>query len=168
MGIDHDTAAFAVESIRRWWHELGQSAIHGQSALWQCGGQQRRPGPAVEMRSSEELGHETGMAITVAHLPPGTSKWNRIEHRLFAFITQNWRAAIHSSHQVIVQLIGATTTKTGLSVACTIDDSLYPKGVAVSDDEINAINLTCDEFHGEWNYTISPSLNSDNSEPGTR
>jgi hypothetical protein len=100
------------------------------------------------------------MAITVAHLPPGTSKWNRVEHRLFAFITQNWRGKMLVSQQVILQLIGVTTTRTGLNVACRIDDSLYPKGVTVGDDEINAVNLTCDEFHGEWNYTISSSLDS--------
>ena len=93
-------------------------------------------------------------------MPPGTSKWNKIEHRLFSYITQNWRGKPLVSHQVIVQLIGATTTKTGLSVACRIDGNLYPKGVTVSDDEIDAINLTRDTFHGEWNYMISPSLGS--------
>jgi hypothetical protein len=108
----------------------------------------------------QSLANETGLAITVAHLPPGTSKWNRIEHRLVALITQNWRGKPLVSHQVIVQLIGATTTKTGLSVVCRIDDNHYPKGVIVSDDEIEAINLACDKFHGEWNYTISPSLDS--------
>jgi len=161
VGIDHDTAAFAVESIRRWWRGLGQSRYPRAKRLLMtadCGGN----GARVRLWKCElqKLANETGMAITVAHLPPGTSKWNRIEHRLFAFITQNWRGKPLISHQVIVQLIGATTTKTGLSVACRIDGNLYPKGVAVSDDEINAINLTCDEFHGEWNYTISPSLDS--------
>src|SRR5580658_5415500 len=162
IGIDHDTAAFAVESIRRWWHEFGKSRYLGAKHLLitaDCGGSN---GVRVRLwkRELQKLANETGMAITVADLPPGTSKWNRIEHRLFAFITQNWRGKPLVSHQVIVQLIGATTTKTGLSVACRIDDGLYPKGVTVSDDEINAINLTCDEFHGEWNYTISPSLDS--------
>ena len=155
VGIDHDTAAFAVESIRRWWHELGQSRYRRAKRLLitaDCGGSN---GVRVRLWKCElqKLANETGMAITVAHLPPGTSKWNRIEHRLFAFITQNWRGKPLVSHQVIVQLIGATTTKTGLSVACRIDDNLYPKGVAISDDEIEAINLTCDKFHGEWNYT---------------
>jgi hypothetical protein len=96
----------------------------------------------------QKLADELQIAITVAHLPPGTSKWNRIEHRLFAFITQNWRGKPLVSHQVIVQLISATATSTGLDVACRIDDNLYPKGVAVSDQEIDAISLTCDKFHG--------------------
>jgi hypothetical protein len=162
VGIDHDTAAFAVESIRRWWHELGQSRYpHAKRLLItaDCGGSN---GVRVRLWKWElqKLANEIGVAITVAHLPPGTSKWNRIEHRLFAFITQNWRGKPLVSHQVIVQLIGATTTKTGLSVACRIDDNLYPKGVTVSDDEIEALNLRCDKFHGEWNYTISPSLDS--------
>jgi hypothetical protein len=162
VGIDHDTAAFAVESIRRWWHELGQSRYPRAKRLLitaDCGGSN---GARVRLWKWElqKLANEIGVAITVAHLPPGTSKWNRIEHRLFAFITQNWRGKPLVSHQVIVQLIGATTTKTGLSVACRIDDNLYPKGVTVSDDEIEAINLRCNKFHGEWNYTISSSLDS--------
>jgi hypothetical protein len=98
------------------------------------------------------------MAITVAHLPPCTRKWDRIEYQLFAFITQNWRGKPLLSHQVIVQLIGATTTTTGLSVACRVDDNLDPKSVTVSDDEIEATKPTGDKFHGQWNYTISPSL----------
>src|ERR1700728_2437290 len=162
VGIDHDTASFAVESIRRWWHELGQSRYPRAKRLLitaDCGGSN---GARVRLWKWElqKLANEIGVAITVAHLPPGTSKWNRIEHRLFAFITQNWRGKPLVSHQVIVQLIGATTTKTGLSVACRIDDNLYPNGVTVSDDEIEALNLRCDKFHGEWNYTISPSLDS--------
>jgi len=158
VGIDHDTAAFAVESIRRWWHEFGKSRYLGAKRLLitaDCGGSN---GVRVRLwkRELQKLANETGLAITVAHLPPGTSKWNRIEHRLFAFITQNWRGKPLVSHQVIVQLISATTTKTGLNVACRIDDNLYPKGVTVSDAEMAAINLACDDFHGEWNYTISP------------
>jgi hypothetical protein len=93
----------------------------------------------------------------VTHLPPGTSKWNKIEHRLFAFITQNWRGKPLVSHQVIVELIGATTTETGLQVSCGIDGNLYPKGVQVTEQQMRAINLTRAEFHGEWNYTISSS-----------
>ena len=113
VGIDHDTAAFAVESIRRWWHEFGSARYPGAKRLSdhrRLRRQQWRAGPAVEARVAD-AGNETGVAITVAHLPPGTSKWNRIEHRLFAFITQNWRGKPLVSHQVIVQLIGATTTK---------------------------------------------------------
>jgi hypothetical protein len=162
VGIDHDTAAFAVESIRRWWHEFGKSRYPGAKRLLitaDCGGSN---GVRVRLwkRELQTLANETGVAITVAHLPPGTSKWNRIEHRLFAFITQNWRGKPLVSHQVIVQLISATTTKTGLNVACRIDDNLYPKGVTVSDAEMAAINLACDDFHGEWNYTISPATDT--------
>ncbi len=95
--------------------------------------------------------------MTVTHLPPGTSKWNKIEHRLFAIITQNWRGKPLVGHEVIVQLIGATKTETGIEVRCEIDGNLYPKGVKVSDEEMQAINITRAEFHGEWNYTIAPN-----------
>jgi len=160
VGIDHDTAAFAVESIRRWWHEFGDRRYPGASRLLitaDCGGSN---GVRVRLwkRELQALANEIGVAITVAHLPPGTSKWNRIEHRLFAFITQNWRGKPLVSHQVIVQLIAATTTQIGLTVACRIDENRYPKGVTVSDVELAAINITHDEFHGEWNYTISPLI----------
>jgi hypothetical protein len=101
--------------------------------------------------------NETGLAVTVAHLPPGTSKWNRIEHRLFAAISQNWRGKPLVSHQVIVQLIGATTTQTGLTVRCELGASSYPKSVKVTDAEMAALAIERDPFHGEWNYTISPS-----------
>ena len=162
IGIDHDTAAFAVESIRRWWLELGKSRYPDAKRLLitaDCGGSN---GVRVRLwkRELQKLVNEIGVKITVAHLPPGTSKWNRIEHRLFAFITQNWRGKPLITHEVIVQLIGATTTKTGLTVACRIDTNLYPKGVSVSDEEMAAINLTHDDFHGEWNYTISPSIDT--------
>ena len=108
-------------------------------------------------RELQGFANETGLTVTVAHLPPGTSKWNKIEHRLFAFITMNWRGKPLVSHQVIVQLIGATTTETGLTVCCELDANRYPKGIKVSDEEMQAINITRDEFHGEWNYTISPN-----------
>ena len=162
IGIDHDTAAFAVESIRRWWLELGKSRYPDAKRLLitaDCGGSN---GVRVRLwkRELQKLVNEIGVKITVAHLPPGTSKWNRIEHRLFAFITQNWRGKPLITHEVIVQLIGATTTNTGLTVACRIDTNLYPKGVSVSDEEMAAINLTHDDFHGEWNYTISPSIDT--------
>jgi hypothetical protein len=107
-------------------------------------------------RELQTFANETGLAITVAHHPPGTSKWNRIEHRLFAFITQNWRGKPLISREVIVQLIGATTTDKGLDVQCCLDENEYPKAIKVSDAEMAAINLARDDFHGEWNYTISP------------
>ena len=104
----------------------------------------------------QKLADELDIPISVCHLPPGTSKWNKIEHRLFSFITSNWRGKPLISHQEIVQLIGATTTKTGLKVRCQLDPTPYPAGIKVSDDELAAVNITRHEFHGEWNYTISP------------
>jgi DDE family transposase len=159
VGIDADTGAFAVESIRRWWHKLGQTSYANASRLVitaDCGGSN---GPRVKLwkRELQRFANETGLRITVNHLPPGTSKWNKIEHRLFAFITQNWRGKPLVSYQVIVQLIGSTTTETGLKVCCEIDRNLYPKGVKVTDQEVQAINIARAEFHGEWNYTISPN-----------
>jgi hypothetical protein len=159
VGIDADTAAFAVESIRRWWHRLGQARYPAATSLTitaDCGGSN---GAKVKLwkRELQRFANEAGLAITVTHLPPGTSKWNKIEHRLFAFITQNWRGKPLVSHQVIVQLIGATTTETGLQVRCEIDANLYPKGLQVTDQEMQAINLTRADFHGEWNYTIAPN-----------
>jgi hypothetical protein len=159
VGIDADTAAFAVESIRRWWQKLGQARYPNATRLVitaDCGGSN---GPQLKLwkRELQRFANETGLKIAVTHLPPGTSKWNKIEHRLFAFITQNWRGKPLVSHQVIVQLIGATTTKTGLKVCCEIDGNLYPKGITVTEHEMRAISLTRDEFHGEWNYTISPN-----------
>jgi hypothetical protein len=159
VGVSADTGAFAVESIRRWWHRLGKARYPNAANLTvtaDCGGSN---GPHVKLwkREMQRLANETGLRITVTHLPPGTSKWNRIEHRLFAFITMNWRGKPLVSHQVIVQLIGATTTETGLKVCCEIDANLYPKGIAVSDAEIQAINISRHKFHGEWNYTIAPN-----------
>ena len=159
VGVDADTGAFAVESIRRWWYRLGKARYPDATNLTvtaDCGGSN---GPNVKLwkRELQRLANETGLKITVTHLPPGTSKWNRIEHRLFAFMTMNWRGKPLVSHQVIVQRIGATTTETGLKVCCEIDANLYPKGIVVSDVEIQAINISRHEFHGEWNYTISPN-----------
>jgi hypothetical protein len=158
VGVDADTAAFAVESIRRWWDRLGRARYPEARRLVitaDCGGSN---GVRVRLwkRELQRFANETGLAVTVAHLPPGTSKWNRIEHRLFAFISQNWRGKPLVSHRVIVQLIGATTTSTGLTVSCDIDASLYPKGIKVTDAEVATLAITRDEFHGEWNYTISP------------
>jgi len=159
VGIDADTGAFAVESIRRWWYKLGKPRYPNARCLTitaDCGGSN---GPQVKLwkRELQRLANEIGLKITVTHLPPGTSKWNKIEHRLFAFITMNWRGKPLVSHQVIVQLIGSTTTDTGLEVRCEIDRNLYPKGIKVTDEEMHAINITRDNFHGEWNYTISPN-----------
>jgi hypothetical protein len=162
VGIDADTAAFAVESIRRWWEKFGQARYPDATCLTitaDCGGSN---GARVKLwkRELQHFANETRLAITVTHLPPGTSKWNKIEHRLFAFITQNWRGKPLVSHAVIIQLIGATTTETGLQVCCEIDGNLYPKGVQVTEQEMEAINLLRDDFHGEWNYTIAPNQQS--------
>ena len=158
VGIDHDTGAFAVESIRRWWQELGRSRYPAAQRLLitaDCGGSN---GNRVRLwkRELQILADETGLAITVAHLPPGTSKWNRIEHRLFAFITQNWRGKPLLTHEVIVQLIASTTTKTGLTVQCRLDCNKYAKGIKISDEEMAKLNITRADFHGDWNYTIKP------------
>ena len=158
LGISHDTAAFAVESIRRWWYELGAARYRTATRLLinaDCGGSN---GARVRLwkRELQVLADELGIAITVCHLPPGTSKWNRIEHRLFAFITQNWRGKPLLTHQVIVQLIASTTTQTGLTVQCQLDENAYEKGTKVSDAQIASLNITQADFHGEWNYTIAP------------
>jgi hypothetical protein len=154
-----DTAAFAVESIRRWWQQLGQARYPEARRLVitaDCGGSN---GVRVRLwkRELQRFANETGLAVTVAHLPSGTSKWNRIEHRLFAAISQNWRGKPLVSHQVIVQLIGATTTQTGLTVRCELDANRYPKGIKVTDAEMAALAIERDPFHGEWNYAISPN-----------
>jgi hypothetical protein len=159
LGIDHDTAGFAVESIRRWWLALGRKRYPAATRLLitaDCGGSN---GARVRLwkRELQTFANQSGLAITVTHHPPGTSKWNRIEHRLFAFITQNWRGKPLLSHAVIIQLIAATTTRSGLAVTCCLDDNEYPKAIRVSDAEMALINITPDDFHGEWNYTISPT-----------
>ena len=159
IGVDADTAAFAVESIRRWWQKLGRARYpdaHSLTITADCGGSN---GVRVKLwkRELQRFANEAGLTVTVTHLPPGTSKWNRIEHRLFAYIAQNWRGKPLVSHQVIVQLIGSTTTDTGLKVCCEIDGNIYPKGVKVSDQEMAELNINGNAFHPEWNYTISPN-----------
>ena len=143
VGIDHDTAAFAVNTIRRWWQDVGR--IRYPDATWLVitadGGGSNGSRVRLWKHQLQLLADEIGIEITVAHLPPGTSKWNKIEHRLFSFITQNWRAKPLVSHRVIVDLIGATTTRTGLSVRCELDQGQYPKGVTISDDQMAAIRI---------------------------
>jgi hypothetical protein len=159
VGIDADTAAFAVESIRRWWQRLGKARYPDAKRLLitaDCGGSN---GARVHLWKTElqRFANQTGLAVTVVHLPPGTSKWNRIEHRLFAYITQNWRGKPLVSHKVIIQLIAATSTDKGLTVTCDIDRSRYPRGIKISKAQMAAINIERHAFHGEWNYTIKPS-----------
>src|SRR5215210_6450949 len=162
VGIDHDTAAFAVQTIRTWWHEVGKPRYPGARRLTITADGGGSNGSRVRLWKWElqGLADELGIDISVHHFPPGTSKWNKIEHRLFSFISMNWRAKPLVSYQVIVDLIGSTRTKTGLSVRCELDTNSYPKGIAVSDDEMAAINIRRDEFHGEWNYTIRPHSQS--------
>lgn len=158
VGIDHDTATFAVESIRRWWHLMGQPLYPDarQLLITADGGGSNGSRLRLWKVELQKLADETGLEIAVCHLPPGTSKWNKIEHRLFSYISQNWRGKPLISHEVIVNLIAATTTKTGLAVCCQLDTQSYPKGTVVSDDELAQVNLQRDDFHGEWNYTILP------------
>ena len=158
VGIDHDTGAFAVNAIRSWWKLMGRKRYPDASTLLITADGGGSNGSRVRLWKLElqKLADELGLTITVCHLPPGSSKWNRIEHRLFSFITGNWRGKPLVSHQVIVQLIAATTTKTGLTVRCELDQNTYPAGIKVSDAEMDAVNLTRHDFHGEWNYTVSP------------
>jgi hypothetical protein len=160
VGVDHDTAAFAAQSIRRWWESMGSQAYPKAARLLITADAGGSNGARVRLWKSElqKLADQTGLEISICHLPPGTSKWNKIEHRLFSFISQNWRGKPLVSHQVIVNLISATTTKTGLRVRAEIDPGKYPKGVKVSDEEVASIRIARDEFHGEWNYTILPRL----------
>ena len=169
VGVDHDTAAFAVNSIRQWWQAVGRTRypdatrllITAKPAPAKAGGGGSN-GSRVRLwkRELQKLANELGLDIMVCHLPPGTSKWNKIEHRLFSFISQNWRAQPLISYRVIVDLISATTTKTGLTVRCELDTGQYPSGIVVSDAEMAAINIKRAEFHGEGNYTISPKAYS--------
>ena len=158
VGVDHDTAAFAVESIRRWWRLMGQEHYPQARSLQIFADGGGSNGSRVRLWKVElqKLAEELGFPIQVCHLPPGTSKWNKIEHRLFSFITQNWRGQPLISHEVIINLIKATTTSKGLRVEAALDDHQYPAGEKVSDEELARVNLTRAEFHGEWNYTISP------------
>ncbi len=158
VGISHDTAAFAVESIRRWWRRLGQQRYPQARRLLitaDCGGSN---GARLRLWKVElqKLARELGLEISVCHLPPGTSKWNKIEHRLFSFISQNWRGKPLTDLATIISLISATTTSTGLKVYCELDTNTYPKGIKVSDAEIKALDIKRAEFQGEWNYTLIP------------
>lgn len=157
VGVDHDTSTFAVETIRRWWSSMGSQLYpHAKRLLITADGGGSN-GARVRLWKVElqKLADELKMAISVSHFPPGTSKWNKIEHRLFSFISQNWRGKPLVSHRVIVDLIAATTTTAGLQVRAQLDPTLYPAGTKVSDEEVAAVNILRASFHGEWNYTIS-------------
>jgi hypothetical protein len=158
VGIDHDTASFAVETIRRWWHAMGKEKYPQATRLMITADGGGSNGSRLRLWKLElqMLADETGLAIGVSHFPPGTSKWNKIEHRLFSFISKNWRGKPLTSLQVIVSLIASTTTRKGLKVHAEINDRLYPAGVKVPDEEMDLINIRRDTFHGEWNYEILP------------
>ena len=158
VGIDHDTAEFAVESIRRWWREMGRPLYPKAQRLLitaDCGGSN---GYRVRLWrvQLQKLADELAMAIEVCHFPPGTSKWNKIEHRMFCHITQNWRGRPLLSREVVVNLIGNTTTATGLRIRAELDENSYEAGIKVSDQELAELALERDEFHGEWNYKLTP------------
>ena len=162
VGTDHDTAEFAVESIRRWWSKMGATCYPHATELLitaDCGGSN---GYRVRLWkvALQALANETALTVRVCHFPPGTSKWNKIEHRMFSFISLNWRGKPLISHEVVVNLIGNTRTTAGLSIQAELDTTKYPKGVKVSDEDLLKLNLTRDDFHGEWNYSIAPNCSS--------
>jgi transposase len=156
VGCDHDTAAFAVESIRRWWREMGSVIYPKAKKLLICADSGGSNGYRLKLWkvALQAFTDETGLEVTVCHLPPGTSKWNKIEHRLFSHISMNWRGRPLVSHDVVVELIGATTTKKGLRVKARLDRNPYPTKVVVSKQELAKVNLRPHQLHGEWNYTI--------------
>ena len=160
VGMSCDTAAFAVQTIRRWWQEVGARRYPGTHRLTITadGGGSNASRSRLWKRELQKLSDEISIEIKVHHLPPGTSKWNKIEHRLFSFISLNWRAKPLVSYRVIVDLISATTTQTGLTVRCELNPDIYPKGITVSDAEMADINIVHANFHGEWNYTIKPRI----------
>jgi hypothetical protein len=160
VGIDHDTAEFAVQSIRRWWFEMGRPLYPRAKRLLitaDCGGSN---GYRVKLwrLQLQHLADEIGLTVQVCHLPPGTSKWNKIEHRMFCHITNNWRGRPLLTRQTVVQLIGSVTTEQGLRVRAALDENSYDAGIKVTDDELAAMVIERDEFHGEWNYRIRPRI----------
>jgi hypothetical protein len=158
VGVSHDTAQFAVNAIRLWWGKMGcgRDPSADQVMITAEGGGSNGSRVRLWKRELQALADETGLTISVCHYPPGTSKWNKIEHRLFCHSSQNWRAKPLTSRLAIVELIAATTTRTGLTVACDIDATQYQKGIKVTDAEMDSLAITRDDFHPEWNYTISP------------
>jgi len=158
VGRDHATAAFAVASLRRWWQAVGMGAYQGAERLLICADGGGSNGYRVRLWKVElqQFADASGLAVTVCHRPPGTSKWNKLEHRLFAHSSMNWRGRPLVSHEIIVDLIGATTTASGLRVQAELDPGAYPTKVKVSDDELATVQLTPHAFHGEWNYTVTP------------
>ena len=158
VGVSHETATFAVATIRRWWREMGRKSYAQARSLLIVADSGGSNGARVRLWKWElqKLANETGLTISVCHLPPGTSKWNKIEHRLFSYISQNWRGRPLLTHATIVNLIAHTSTKVGLKVRCILDRKHYPPKVEVTDAQMATIKIKRDAFHGEWNYTIGP------------
>lgn len=158
VGTDNDTAQFAVKSIQRWWEELGERLYPDaeEILIMADGGGSNGWRNRLWKKSLQDWADKEGLSIMVCHFPPGTSKWNKIEHRMFCHITHNWRGRPLVSHEVIVQLIGSTTTKDGLRIGASLDSGVYPKGVKVTDEEMKSLSIEQAEFHGEWNYLITP------------
>lgn len=158
VGVDHDTAAFAVESIRRWWRLMGRPSYPKAKRLLITADAGGSNGTRVRLWKWElqQFADETGLEVSVCHFPPGTSKWNKIEHRLFSFISQNWRGKPLVSHEVIINLIAATTSKAGLEVKSALDSNLYPDKIRISDQQMAELRLKRDTFHGDWNYSLLP------------
>jgi Rhodopirellula transposase DDE domain len=162
VGQDHDTAQFATESLRRWWQTVGRVAYPAAQQLLICADGGGSNGTRVRLWkvALQALADETGLTISVCHLPPGTSKWNKIEHRLFAHISMNWRGQPLVSHEVVMELIGATTTRTGLTVQAVRDTGIYPTKIKVTNEQLATVHLAPHTFHGEWNYTITPAASA--------
>jgi hypothetical protein len=158
VGVDHDTAAFAVESMRRWWRGMGRPSYPKARRLLITADSGGSNGARVRLWKWElqQFADETGLEISVCHFPPGTSKWNKIEHRLFSFISQNWRGKPLISHEVIINLIAATTSQAGLAVKSELDSNTYPAGIKISDQQMAELRLKRDAFHGDWNYKLLP------------
>ena len=160
VGIDHDTAQFAVATLRQWWHRMGVRVYPRARKLLvtaDAGGSNSYRSRLWKLEL-QHLANDTGLQIRVCHFPPGTSKWNKIEHRMFCHITENWRGKPLLSHAVVVNLIANTTTTTGLRIQAELDTNTYATGIRVTDQELAAINIKKHKFHGDWNYTIKPNL----------
>jgi hypothetical protein len=158
VGIDHETAEFAVESIRRWWQQVGKWLYPGKKELLITpdGGGSNGARNRLWKKKLQEFANEEQLTITVAHYPPATSKWNKIEHQLFSFISINWRAVPLTSLEVVIRLISGTTNDKGLTVTAVKDGNSYPTGIKVSKQDMKALHIVRDSFHGDWNYTIKP------------
>ncbi len=159
MGTDHDTARFAAQTILKWWKEMGRARYPKATELLITadGGGSNSSRCRLWKIALQELADATGLTLHVSHFPPGTSKWNKIEHRLFCHVTQNWRGRPLVSHELVVKLIGSTTTSAGLKVRAALDTGRYESGIKVSDEALDAVRIKRDDFHGEWNYSILPN-----------